>query len=267
MAEETQYTANTGWCSISTANANLDGTGAGLGTVLTGASNGTLIKSVMIKATTSTTEGMIRLFIDDGAGHINLIREIHVPAITKASINPAFEVKLVLNMTLKSGYILKASTQVANTFNVIAEGLDWTYYSNGVRTDTTQFTGNTGCASFSTANTNLDGTGSITIIYATGASNTFKGSSVKSITIKCADGTSSPGMVRLYMNDGVTTTRLFSEIFVTSEVHDAVDKSFEKTIVFDDDLDLKSGWNLYASTEITESFRITVEGYDWKYSL
>jgi hypothetical protein len=53
MAAETQYTANTGMVKISTANSNLDGSGT-LGTVLTGASNGTLIKTVTVKATSNT---------------------------------------------------------------------------------------------------------------------------------------------------------------------------------------------------------------------
>ena len=62
MAAETQYTANTGKVLISTANSNLDGTGT-LGTVLTAASNGTLIKAITVKAQVNTTEGMVRLFL------------------------------------------------------------------------------------------------------------------------------------------------------------------------------------------------------------
>lgn len=89
MAAETQYTANTGCVTISTANSNLDGTGT-LGTVLTGASNGTLIKSIIVKAQTNTTQGMIRLFVN-GGGATELIAEIEVPAVTKSSTDPSYE--------------------------------------------------------------------------------------------------------------------------------------------------------------------------------
>src|SRR5687767_12235388 len=110
MAEETQYTANTGLVQISTANSSLSGSGT-LGTVITGASNGTLIKTVLIKAIANTTEGMIRLFVDDNSGsNIRLIKEIPVPAVTKASINKAFEIRVNLNFLLKSGFLLKAGT-------------------------------------------------------------------------------------------------------------------------------------------------------------
>lgn len=125
MASETQYTANTGCVTISTANSNLDGTGT-LGAVLTGAANGTLIKSIIIKAQTNTTQGMVRLY-SNGGGATELIAEIEIPAVTKSGSNPSFETYLEINYALKSGYILKASTQNAETFNVIAEGLDWEY--------------------------------------------------------------------------------------------------------------------------------------------
>jgi hypothetical protein len=263
MAEETQYTANTGWATISTANTNLNGTGT-LGTVLTGASNGTLIKSVMVKAITNTGEGMVRLFVDDGSGNIRLLKEIPVPAITKSSINPAFEVKLEMNFTLKSGCILKASTELSNTFNVIAEGLDWAYYATSVRTDTTQYLGNTGTNIINTANSNLDGTGSVTNVYVSGSPATYKGTNIETITIKCVATTSNPGMVRLYLNDG-SSKKLFTEVFVRAETSTGTSDSFERTIVLENDLDIKSGWTVMASTENAQTFHITVEGHDWKY--
>ncbi len=60
MAEEIQYTANTGMVTISSANSNLDGSGD-IYKVLVGAANGTVIKTVTIKAITSTKKGMVRL--------------------------------------------------------------------------------------------------------------------------------------------------------------------------------------------------------------
>jgi hypothetical protein len=260
MAEETKYTAKTGMVQISTANSGLDGSGS-LGTVITGASNGTLIKSVWIKAITNTDQGMIRLFVDDG-GTKSLIKEIPVEARTKASINPAFETLVDLNFTLESGVILKASTQSANTFNIIAEGLDWTYGSQ-VRMDTTKYTTNTGSVVISTANSNLDGTGALGLVYTAGSSATYNGSSIDSITIK-ASVSNTPGMVRLYLDD-LTTKFLFKEIIIPSVTKSATDRSFERTIVFENDFELQAGYKIHASTQVAESFHVTAEGNDWNY--
>ncbi len=264
MAEETQYTANTGWATISTANANLDGTGT-LGTVLTAGANGTLVKTITIKAQTSTSQGMVRLFIDDVVRNISLIKEVIIPPITKASINPAFEIKVEVNITLKAGYILKASTQNADTFNVIAEGLDWVYYSTSVRTDTTQYTSNTGTNNISTANSNLDGTGSLTDVYVSGSAATYKGSSIKTITIEAPVDVTTPGMVRLFLYDNVSVIKLFAEVFVPSNAQSGTGKCFEYTLVYENDLDIKAGWTIKAATQNAQTFTITVQGNDWKY--
>ncbi|HWY13297.1 MAG TPA: hypothetical protein VN026_18340 [Bacteroidia bacterium] len=262
MAEETQYTANTGIVQISTANAGLDGSGT-LGTVLTGASNGTLVKSVIIKAITNVTEGMIRLFIDDNNGTKELLYEVVVPAITKASINKAFETRINLDFFLKSGYILKAATQNNETFNVIAEGMDCAYYSNGVRMDTTKYTANTGSVVIATANSNLNGTGTLGLAYTAGASATYNGSSVGSITIK-SSVSDSPGMIRLYL-DNLTTKFCFAEVVVPTRTKSSTDQAFEHTIVFDNDFELQAGYKIQASTEIGESYHVMVEGNDWNY--
>lgn len=123
--ERVKYTANTSTVVISTANSNLDGTGT-LGTVLTAASNGTLIQRVTIKATGNTTRGMVRLFIYDGANN-RLIEEVRVPTVTKSGIDHSFIAVVNLNYNLKTGYLLKASTENAESFSIIAEGLDWAY--------------------------------------------------------------------------------------------------------------------------------------------
>ena len=54
FTDYSELSANTGMVNIATANANLDGTGALTG-LLTGAANGTIINSVIIKATQATT--------------------------------------------------------------------------------------------------------------------------------------------------------------------------------------------------------------------
>lgn len=102
---------------ISTSNSNLDGRGT-LGTVLTVANNITLIKSVFIKAQGGKQSGVVRLFIFNGSRSI-LLHDIYIPENAQDSINKSFEIQLELNITLIAGFMLRASTQQANTFNII----------------------------------------------------------------------------------------------------------------------------------------------------
>ncbi len=263
MAEETQYTANTGLATVSTANSNLDGSGT-LVTVVTGASNGTLIKSIIVKGVSNTiTHGMIRLFVYDGT-NTRLLEEIEVIPNTQASINPTFEAIIPLDFNLTTGYVLKASTQNAETFNIIAESNNWAYYATSVRADTTQYTGAIGLSSVSTANSNLDGTGTVATIFTAGVSATYKGCSIPTITIK-ATVNNTPGMVRVFIGDTGSTKKLFKEIVIPSITKTATDKAFEHTIIFDDDFDLQAGYKIIASTQNAENFNILVEGKNWNY--
>jgi hypothetical protein len=203
MAAETQYTANTAITTISSANSYLDGTDAV--TVLTGASSGTFIKTVTIKATGNTTDGMVRLFVYDGT-NTKIIAEVKVPNITKSYRDPAFVYIIPLDLRLKSGGMLKASTQNAEAFNIIAEGLDWTYYTTSIRPESANYTANTGFATISTANPNLDGSGALENVITAAANGTV----IQSLVIK-ALGATTPGMVRLFLYDG-TNTKLIREI-------------------------------------------------------
>ncbi|MBL7912637.1 MAG: hypothetical protein JNJ41_16365 [Bacteroidia bacterium] len=261
MAAETQYTANTGMANIATANANLDGTGT-LGTVLTAASNGTLIKSITVKSLVTTTQGMIRLFIFDGT-NTRLIKEIPVEANTKSSVNPAVQYKWNCDIKLKSGQVLKASTEKAESFNIIAEGLDWAYYGGAVRPESTNFTANTGTGLVSTANSNLDGTGTVVTVLTTGPSASgWKGCRIESLTIK-GIVTTTAGMIRLYIYDG-TNTRIFKEVMIPAITKSATQAAFECKVDVEG-FQLKPDYLIKASTQNAESFHITVEGNDWKY--
>lgn len=260
MAEETQYTANLAMASVSTANSNLDGTGS-LTSVLVGASNGTLIKSINIKAIGDTTDGMIRFFIQDAAS-ANLFLEVPVKASRYSGISPAFEENIILNMTLKAGYILKVSTQVAETFSIIAEGMDWAYYATSVRPDTTQWWANNNYAIISTANSNLNGTGTMGTVFT--ANGGLNGASIRSITIKSI-GAVTPGMIRIFIYDGVSRTYLLTELEVGAESQASTTEAFERTILFDDDLDIKAGHSIRVSTQNAETFHVYVEGTDWNY--
>lgn len=123
-------TPNLGLAAISTANTNRDGTGT-IGTVLTAGASGSRIDAVMLKATGTTTAGMIRLFVHNGTTAY-LLNEIPVLANTPSSTAPAWEVQLngstmsqLFPIILPTGYSLRAATNNAETFNVLAVGGDF----------------------------------------------------------------------------------------------------------------------------------------------
>jgi hypothetical protein len=269
MAAETQYTVNTGMTTISAANTSLTGSGTlntDIWSVITGASNGTVVKSVTIKAKGSTTaQGMVRLFIYDGA-NTSLFAEVEIPIVTQSAIDTCFEKYLELDLDLKSGYEIRATTQIADTFNIIAEGLNWSYYASSVRTDTTQiFMGNTGSVAISTANSALDGTGTIgTVLTAGTTANGYKGCKINSITIKAMQ-TTTKGMVRLFVKDTGTTTKLLAEIPVLPTTYNAVFETFGQTVSFNNALCIAPGYKILATTEKGESFFVSADAEDWNY--
>jgi hypothetical protein len=263
MAEETQYTAKTGQVTISSANTRRDGTGT-MGDVITGAANGTLIKSVFIKAQTNTTEGMIRLFVYTGASNPVLIGEIPVSNITKSSRDKSFETYLELDLFLQSGDTLKASTENAETFNVIAIGLDVAYDTTASRLDSTLFMAQTGFSGIALANPNLNGTGFMSQILLTN-STPYNGAQIKRIFLK-ANASTTPGMVRLFIrNTAETLNTLFTEIPVPAVTPTATAETFEYVLEFNN-LFLQTEYSILASTENAELFVVTAEAMNFKYS-
>ncbi len=209
---------------------------------------------------------MVRLFVDEGAG-AKLIAEVEIPIVTQSSADEGFEMYLPLDLDLQSGAILKASTQVADSFNIIAEGLDWAYNSS-VRPESTNYTANTGIASISVANSNLDGTtGTVVTVFTAGSSGTYNGCKVKSIVIKGVSSSTADGMIRLFIqNSGSTVTKLFTEIPVPVVTPTSTARSFAHQIDFPEDgFNLQAGYKILATTQNANTFAITVEGMDWKY--
>lgn len=132
MATQAQYASvpKIGIGTISTANTNRDGTGT-IGTVFTAGSSGSRIDAIDLQATATTTAGMIRLFIHDGTT-AHLINEIPVSAITPSGTLPAWSAQLntntmtqILPIVLPTGYSLRAATNNAESFKVIALGGDF----------------------------------------------------------------------------------------------------------------------------------------------
>ena len=132
MSTSAQYasTPKTAINSISTANTARNGTGT-IATIYTAGSSGSRIERVVVIAQGTTTAGMVRLFIYDGTTAW-LYAEIPVAAITPSSTVPAFVATLqafsnpdLMPLTLPTGYSLRAATNNAETFNVIAVGGDF----------------------------------------------------------------------------------------------------------------------------------------------
>lgn len=123
LNERVKYTAITGRAVISTANSNLDGTGT-IADLITGG-NGTVVKRIIIKAQGSTTQGMVRIFFKAGATTW-ILREIEIPAITQSSRDQTVVAVIDEPFYLKASYLLRVSTEKAETFIVTAEGMDET---------------------------------------------------------------------------------------------------------------------------------------------
>lgn len=121
MATTPQYTATAKNSTVqaSAANTNLDGTGTLVDVYTAGASGGR-VDELVIKATGTTTAGMIRLYVSDTTNH-RLIKEVPVIAITPSSTIPAWEAKVVFpnGLIMQTTYVLKASTHNAETFNIV----------------------------------------------------------------------------------------------------------------------------------------------------
>jgi len=114
---------------VSVANTARDGTGT-LADLITGvASPGTRINKITIKAIATSAAGMIRIYFHDGTNS-RLYREIVVPAITASGTVGAFIYEILFNdddapILPNASCKLQASTNNAETFNIIVEAADF----------------------------------------------------------------------------------------------------------------------------------------------
>lgn len=263
-------TSKTGIAQISSANSNLDGSG-NLTQVILAGNQGAIIKSVRIKAIIPVSQGMVRLFLKDTVSQTTVLyKEIPInttPQLestpTPTPILPTFELVLGGGLKLESGFALMASTQNAQTFNVIAETLEWDYPAQlpPVCCNFKQEAAITGLGVASIANTALDGTGTIAKIFSVSNPN---GAFVKHITIKALSSTNE-GMVRLFVSPDGVTYYLFREIMIPQTTQSSFEASYKQ--VLEENIYLEDGYELGASTELSQSFGITVEGVDWSYPI
>lgn len=112
---------------ISSANTNRDGTGS-ITTLATAVAAGTKWTSITVNATSTTTAGMVRIFISVNSGSTwRLYDEIPVVAVTPSASAPAFRIKrnyedLALYGTTQS---IGITTHNAESFHVTAHGADF----------------------------------------------------------------------------------------------------------------------------------------------
>lgn len=109
----------------------------------------------------------------------------------------------------------------------------------------------------SAANPNRDGTGTIVIIATAGAS----GSRIDHIRI-VATGTTTAGMVRLFVSDGVNH-RLFAEIPIGATTPSATVQAFSADLALPGGLLLQDGYSLRAATEKAEVLNVIGGGGDF----
>jgi hypothetical protein len=107
----------------------------------------------------------------------------------------------------------------------------------------------------STANTNRDGTGTIGTVFTADATD---GSVVERVDIT-ATGTTTAGVVRLYVHNG-STAFLWKEILVGAITPSTTVAVFMRTVR--ERIELPAGWSLRASTHNAENFNVQAFGYD-----
>lgn len=113
-----------------------------------------------------------------------------------------------------------------------------------------------GTAQISTANTARDGTGTIGTVFTAGAN----GSRIEEVQV-VAPGTTTAGMVRLFVHDG-TNTRFLCDIPVSAVTPGGTTMAFATSLRFANLL-LPSGHSLRASTHNAETFNVFAFGGDF----
>jgi hypothetical protein len=103
-----------------TANTNRDGTGT-LYTLLTAAASGNWLRNLYLKAQGTTTAGMIRLFLYDGVNY-RFWKEVSVAAIVPSATVKTWEYTELIDESIPTGTVIKASTHNGEYFYGIITG-------------------------------------------------------------------------------------------------------------------------------------------------
>jgi len=267
-------TANTGIRTVTTANGNLDGSGTTVTVFTAGGANGSIVRSITIKSIQPTLQGMVRLFIANAdSSVITLYKEVQIPIVPQAPSQavPApqyimYETVLCGDIKLNDGFSIIATTQNTQSFNIIVEGLDISYPSTlpGSCCNFKQTAANTGVNTVSLANTALDGSGTnFSTVFTVGSR--ANGSLIKAITIKAMQSTHE-GAVRIFLSpSGTPAWTLLHEVYIPQTTQSGFDPSFKHVIPAN--FNLQEGYQIGVTTQIAESFSVTVEAEDWTYPI
>jgi hypothetical protein len=96
-----------------------------VGTVFTAGSSGSRVDEININATGTTTSGVVRLWLYDGTTYY-LFQEILVTPITPSTSIAVFSsTSTYNNLMLPSGWSVRATTNNAESFTVLAFGGDF----------------------------------------------------------------------------------------------------------------------------------------------
>jgi hypothetical protein len=246
-----------GVTSISTANPNRDGSGS-LSNLYTSNNRGTWINFIVIKATGTTSLGVIRFFIRDSLSNINLFKEINVIANEQSSVSPSFQYYLPLNIFLSPDYSILVSTEKAESFNVFLFGEEWQYPSSASSIENKAISS---MAIVNTSNSSLDGSGALAEVV---KGDSIYGTIINRIDVK-AIGDTSQGMIRLFIEDDSNNKKVLWEVKVPCNKVSSINQSFSFTMFFDKGLFLKENWIIKASTQKSEDFNIIAFGESWNY--
>ena len=124
-------TPRVGLGNVTVANTNRDGTGT-IVSCFSAATTGSRIDQIKVMSRSTSTAGMIRLYIHDGATAW-LWKEISVTAVTPGATQVGFTKTIAagdgetieLPLTLPTGYSLRASTHNAESANIMVQGGDF----------------------------------------------------------------------------------------------------------------------------------------------
>lgn len=118
-----------------------------------------------------------------------------------------------------------------------------------------QLSSNYSAVKINTANSALNGTGPMGLVITANGPN---GTQISSLTIK-AEGSTNLGMIRLFVDNGVTRY-LYRECMVPAVNQTGTVPTF--SAIFDQPIFLQSGYSLYASTQVGQPFNIVAVGTD-----
>lgn len=117
---------NTGHAIISTSNLLLDGTGS-MGIIFTAGPAGGTVDKILIKALSTTSSGVVSIFLSNGVDAPWLITQTTIDGILPSTIATTFETVITTSdiFRIPPGWSLLASTTKSEFFSVTAFGWDY----------------------------------------------------------------------------------------------------------------------------------------------